>query len=90
MWQTIIVVLIVAGTFFFVGRNFFLKLTRKEVPACGSCEDGYTAVPGLDSLDRQSCCAGSVNEIEDKPQSRVTILVISGIFFSLPIAIEFQ
>ncbi len=73
MWQTIIVVLIVGGAFFFLGRNFFLKLTRKEVPACGSCEDGCAAVPELDSLDRQSCGDGSVSENKDKSPSRLAI-----------------
>ncbi len=74
MWQTLIVVLILAGTFFFVGRNFFRKLTRKEVPACGSCADGCDAVPELSSLDYQSSGHGSVNENEDKSQSRLTSL----------------
>ena len=72
MWQTIIVVLIVGGAFFFVGRNFFLKLTSKGIPTCG-CEDGCDMVPELGSLDGQSCCAGSANEIEDKSQSRLAI-----------------
>ncbi|MEE9517758.1 MAG: FeoB-associated Cys-rich membrane protein [Candidatus Adiutricales bacterium] len=74
MWQTIIVVLIVGGAVFFVGRNFLRKLTRNEVPACGSCEDGCAAVPELDSLDCQSFGDGSVNENEDKSQSRLVNL----------------
>lgn len=76
MWQTIIVVLIVGGAFFFVGRNFLRKLTRNESPACGSCEDGCAAVPELDSLDCQSCGDGSFNENEneDKSPSRLADL----------------
>ena len=55
MWQTIIVIMIVAGALFFVGRNFYQKLTRKDVAACDSCGDGCAASPDLEALDCQAC-----------------------------------
>ncbi|MBW2621440.1 MAG: FeoB-associated Cys-rich membrane protein [Deltaproteobacteria bacterium] len=58
MWQTIIVIMIVAGALFFVGRNFYQKLTRKDVPACDSCGGGCAARLDLEALDCLACIEG--------------------------------
>ncbi len=51
MWQTVIVFLVIACAFFFVGRSYYQKFKPKSSSGCGCCDEGCDAIQDLKSLD---------------------------------------